>query len=386
MDSTPDGTRVLDAWAFVRRTLDDLTDVVVADAETELELAEGLRVLARITALASEVSLDTDPEAPWFFSMNSPVRLIGGPNPDGEYLLAMIDGRHGYRVRGRRGTSAYLGFQVLAGTGLTPRRMAAYVADRDLTLDADGGFSFVLAPERPAADVLAGDRWIEIPADASAIVVREYIADRSTEVLADLAVEPLAPAGPPGPATGTAAVVAEGLTALAWTALKLMTLHRTIKPELLDAPNTLVTAEAADLGAADTTPDNLYALGSFRLGPDEALVIELEPPQTRYWSVTLENVWHECLEPRRRASSITNAGAVTDPDGVVRIVVAATDPRPGADPLGDAGTLGDADTGATGNWLDTGGRHRGWIVVRWLDNPTAPPLTTRVVSSAGLAR
>jgi hypothetical protein len=273
-------------------------------------------------------------------------------------------------VRGRRGTTAYLGFQVLAGTGLTPRRMAAYVSDRHLEIGADGTFAFVLAPEQPSPDVLGSDRWIPIPADASAIVVREYVADRSAEVPAAIAIEPLERPGPPAPPT--TAAVAEALTAMAWTAMKLMTLHRTIKPELLAAPNTLVTAEAADLGSADTTPDNLYMIGSFRLGPGEALVIELEPPATRYWSVTLENVWHECLEPRRRRSSITNAAAVADPDGIVRIVVAAEDPGTGS---------GSGSGPATANWLDSGGRHRGWIVVRWIDNPTAPPVTTRVVTS-----
>ncbi len=80
--------------------LDDLTASVEAEAETELELLEGLRVLGRATALCSELSLDVDAERPWFFSMNTPARLIGGPNPDGEYFLGMIDGRHRYRVGG----------------------------------------------------------------------------------------------------------------------------------------------------------------------------------------------------------------------------------------------------------------------------------------------
>jgi hypothetical protein len=31
------------------------------------------------------------------------------------------------------------------------------------------------------------------------------------------------------------------------------------------------------------------------------------------------------------------------------------------------------------NWLDTGSRHRGFVIVRWLDNPTAPPLSTKVM-------
>jgi hypothetical protein len=355
-----DGAKLaLESWRLVRQMLDDMTAMVEAEAETELELLEGLRVLGRITALCSEISLDTDPEAPWFFPMNTEVRLIGGPNPDGEYFLAMIDGRHRYRVSGRRGTTAYLGFQVLAGVGLTPRRMGAYLSDRDLVLADDGRFAFVLAAEEPSAEELAGDRWLSIPEDSSAIVVREYIADRAGETCAELAIEALDPPGAPALPTDTG--LAQQLTAMAWTIAKLATLHRTIRPDLLDTPNQLVTAEAADLGAADTTPDNLYMIGTFRLAPDEALVIDIVPPDTRYWAVTIENIWHECIDPRRRRSSITNAHAVAGADGAVRIVVAGHD-------------------GGVDNWLDTGGRHRGFVVIRWLDNPDPPSVVTRVLA------
>jgi len=361
----PSAALTTEGWKLVRQMLDDLTAMVETTAETELELVEGLRVLGRATALCAELSLDVDPDAPWFFSMNSPARLVGGPNPDGEYFLAMIRGSRRYRVRGTRGTSTYLGFQIMAGTGLTPRRMAGHVSDRDLAVGDDGTFAFVLATEEPTADELAGDPWIAIPADASAIVVREYIADRATETLARLSIEPLDPPGPPAPPTDD--LVGEQFTAMAWTIAKLTTLHQTIRPELLDAPNELVAASAAELGGENTTPDNLYALGTFRLAPDEALVIHLEPPETRYWSVTLENIWHECIEPRRRRSSLTNAGAVTGADGMVRVVCAAGDP-------------------GVRNWLDTGGRHRGFVIVRWLDNPEQPALRTEVVPLAGLGR
>ena len=265
MSAVARAPRALEAWRLVRQMLDDMTGVIEADAENELELLEGLRLLGRVTALCSELSLDVDAPAPWFFAMSTEARLVGGVNPDGEYPLAMIDGRYRYRVRGCRGTSAYLGFQVLAGVGLTPRRMAAYVSDRDLAVGDRGDFSFVLAAEEPAAHELAGDQWIAIPEDASAIVVREYIADRSTEVSADLTIEPLdAPTPPPPP---TDEMLAEQLTGMAWTIAKLTTLHRTIRPELLDTPNVLVTAEAAQLGLADTTPDNLYMIGTFHSRP-----------------------------------------------------------------------------------------------------------------------
>jgi hypothetical protein len=361
--TTTGGAQSLEAWALVRQMLDDMVAMVQADAETELELLEGLRVVGRVTALCSELSLDVDHARPWFFSMNSEARFVGGPNPDGEYLLAMIDGARRYRVTGTRGTSAYLGIQVLAGVGLTPRRMTAYVSDSDLDVGPDGRFGFVLASSKPSEADLAGLPWVEVPDDASALVVREYIADRDVETSATLSIEPLdAPGAPPLP---TDEVLAGQLTGMAWTIAKLATLHRTIKPELLEQPNVLVTAEAAELGAADTTPDNLYMIGTYRLAPGEALVLDLEPPATRYWSVTVENIWHECLEPRRRRSSVTNAAAPPGADGTVRVVVAAEDP-------------------GTGIWLDTGGRHRGFVILRWLDNPAAPAVSTHVTRLADL--
>jgi hypothetical protein len=352
-----------EAWALFRKMLDDMSAVIESDAETELETLEGLRVLGRTASLCLELNLDVDPDAPRFFSMATPDRFVGGPNPHGEYYLTMLDGARAYRVRGERGSTVYLGFQVLAGRGLTPRRMATYHSDQDLVVAPDGTFSFVLAAEKPTPRELAGDPWVEMPDDASAMVVREYIADREAERPARLSIEALDPAGPPAT---TDASVAERLTSAAWTMAKLMTLHRTVLPELLERPNQFVTAEAAALGSENTTPDNLYMLAGFRFAEDEALAIELTPPQTRFWSVTLESIWHECIEPRRRRSSISSGDAVVRPDGTVRLVVAHRDP-------------------GAANWLDTGGRGRGFVTFRWLDNPSTPPVTAQVLplSQAG---
>ena len=358
-------TQSLEAWAFVRQMLEDMTAMVTSEAETELELLEGLRVLARVTALCSELSLDVDPEAPWFFSMNTEARLVGGPNPDGEYHLAMIDGRVRYRVTGQRGTVAYLGFQVLAGRGLMPRRQAAYVSDTQLDVDASGAFSLVLSTDGPPADELGGSMWVPIPEDASAVLVRQYVADRAAERPAGFRIECLDPAGSPGPPTD--GMVAEGLSAMGWTIVKLMTLHRTVMPELLDRPNRLATAEAAALGSENTTPDNLYMLGTFRLADGEVLAVEFTPPGNRYWSVTVENIWHECIDPRRRSSTATNATAAVGEDGTVRLLIGARDPG--------------GDGGPPHTWLDTGGRHRGFLTLRWLYHPDPPVVTTSVLTA-----
>lgn len=348
--------KTVEAWAFVQKMIGDITGIVTADAENERELLEGLGVVSRVTALCSELTVEADPELPWFFDMCSPTRLVGGPNPDGRYLLAMIRGDRGYRVTGTRGTTAYLGVQVLAGTGMTPRRMAAYVSDTDMKLDG-GRLALVFSATEPSRAELDGAQWVPIPEDATSIVVREYIADAHTEHPATLHIDPLTTSQPPQKVSDDEA--AEQFTAMAWTIMKLTTLHRTIKPELMQQPNTLVTSEAADLGEADTTPDNLYMLGTFALGDDESLVLEFEPPDTRYWNITLENIWHECLEPRRRHSSVTNKGVTPDADGMVRVAVGAKN-------------------SGHGHWLDTGGRHRGFVVFRWLDNPHPPKVSVDV--------
>ena len=344
-----------EAWKLFRKMLDDMTEMVETDAQNDLEKIEGLRIIARAATLSLELNLDIDKDAPRFYSMDTPARFVGGPNPHGEYYLTMLDGGRAYRVHGERGTSTYVGFQVLAGRGLVPRRMAAYLSDRDLVTDDEGRFAFVLCAQKP--ELLGGAEWVEIPDDASALVVREYMSDPDEQRPARFEIEPLQAPGLP---VLSDELVAEQLTSAAFTMAKLVTLHRTVMPGLLEKPNQFFAAEAAALGSENTTPDNLYMLGSFDLAEDEALVIELAPPRTRYWSVTLENVWHECIEPRRRRSSITNAAAVARADGTVRLVVANRDP-------------------GAANWLDTGGRSRGFITVRWLDNPSTPPVDTKVV-------
>ena len=220
----------------------------------------------------------------------------------------------------------------------------------------------MLAADEPDGAELDGAVWVPIPDDASAVVVRQYIADRSAEVAAELAIAPLDTPGPPTLPTDDD--IAQQMTAWAWTVAKLATLHHSVLPEALDRPNELLTVTAEALGAENTTPDNVYVLGTFRLTEHEALTIEFTPPATRYWNISIENIWHECIDARRRHTSATCAALAPGADGEVRIVVSAAPP-----PSVAAGTS---------EWLDTGGRHRGFVCVRWLDNPVVPDIRTSV--------
>ena len=74
---------------------------------------------------------------------------------------------------------------------------------------------------------------------------------------------------------------------------------------------------------------------------------------------------NECMEPLVRHSSVTNRGIEPEADGTVRLAI------------------GTHDSGH-GHWLDTGGRTRGFVTVRWLDNPQAPEVDVQVMDGKAI--
>ena len=315
-------------------------------------------MVAKMTALCSELSVEADLSGPHFFDMCSDTRMIGGPNPDGRYLLAMIRGDRTYRVTGTRGSTAYLGFQVLAGTGLTPRRMAGYSATPNSNLDSGDVRAGVLRHRAAGRSPRLGT----VGAPSRRTPRRSSCASTSATSRTPNNPRPCAskPSNPMPLRPITDDDAAEQFTAMAWTIVKLATMHRTIKPELLDAAQQLVTAEAAELGGADTTPDNLYMIGTFALRARR--VAGARVPAARHQILERHAGEHLARMPRAAAPAQLGhqQGAYPGGDGIVRIGIGAKD-------FGH------------GHWLDTGGRRRGFIVLRWLDNPEPPDVRTRVL-------
>jgi hypothetical protein len=117
-----------------------------------------------------------------------------------------------------------------------------------------------------------------------------------------------------------------------------------------------------DMGGA---AENVSVWGSWELGPDQALVIEVVPPKALYWSVALGNYWWETIDYANHQSSLNGHQAVLDREGVFRAVVAHRDP-------------------GVANWLDTAGHARGPMIFRWLRADDTPVPLTRVVDLADL--
>jgi hypothetical protein len=115
-----------------------------------------------------------------------------------------------------------------------------------------------------------------------------------------------------------------------------------------------------DMSSMGAAAENRPVIGRWELEPDEALILEVEPPRGVYWSISLGNPWLETIHYGRHQSSLNGHQAVVDPDGLVRFVLCSQDP-------------------GVANWLDTAGHSNGAMLLRCVRTETAPVPRVRVV-------
>jgi hypothetical protein len=335
-------------------TLLELRNMILADAVTDREASEGMRFLLRTITMSMDVSGDGYPPAPHFARMDTHRRKIGGDNPNAEYDNLAWDGRFDYRISGNVGTVDHLSFTVLARSEDGRRRKLGYVNERSLEADEQGNFVLWLTAEKPDEPGV----WIRTEPGVGTTLVRQYVGDRESETLATYRVEvqgrdrfdPLPPS--------TDAEVAAGIGAAIEAMNGLGRLHHYVSPGLDATPNVFMLRNSDDFGADISSVDNLYVIGTYGFEADEALIVEVDAMDVRYWNFAIENPWHESVDYWQRKTSRTHDDVVVDPDGKVRFVVAhARSDHP--------------------NYLETAGHTRGFMTFRWVgERDTKAPLPT----------
>jgi hypothetical protein len=280
--------------------------------------------------------------------------------PDAAYRSATIDGSLNYRITGRLGTAHYLSFQVNEG-------MANHgnLRGDQLELEADGSFVLWVGSQAQSGN------WMPTPPKADFLIVRQFFYDWSSEEAAALQIERVpgpddAAVEPGNPNAPTPDRVARQLSSIAtwlnasakfWVDVEIM---GQMSDRNLFQP---ATAKPESGGAIE----NLNGWGHFDLGPDEALIIDVQPAIALYWSVHLGNFWWESLDYCYRHTSLNGFQATLDADGRFRAVVAHQDP-------------------GVANWLDTCGHRTGPMLFRWIVADHAPDPTCTVVPFSEIRR
>ncbi len=218
--------------------------------------------------------------------------------------------------------------------------------DRDLEFAPDGSFEIICSRE------IHEGNWLALSDDSVALVTRDYHMDPVHGAPTTYEIDAIPAAAPPAPLTDAA--LATRLRAVANFLRELLAITPLPTPP---APNNIADVWAVpDVTYGWAAKDAHYAMGSFDLGPDEALVIEGRSPACVYWGCMLWNPFMQTFDYRYERIGINSEQATYEPDGSWKLVVA------------------DRDPGAP-NWLSTAGHPRGNLFFRYFlaeDMPATP--------------
>jgi hypothetical protein len=336
--------------------------------QSELDRAEGLRYLARLTRLGLDLCFEhADPSFPALLNAWNATTKAGADNPDNHYLNATVRGDYQYRVWGIRGTARSLRFATLANRYASEGRMALTGSLRagDMTFDPDGRFEVAVSREpRPG-------NWLPLEPDSSVLTVRQSLGDRRRELPASVYIERIGGPATPRPLTPKRAD---------WALRGAVSFLERVAGRYADwakwfqaQPNRLHDLKDTPFHEEGGDPRTCYMHGYWCLDPDEALVLETPVPYCEMWNFQLNNYWMESLDYRYYPVCINKPGARYNSDGSLTVIAARS----------DSGLRG--PVGAAGNFLDTTGHRCGMMTFRWTGAQSHPVPVCRVEKLATLS-
>ena len=297
---------------------------------TEQDRLEGYDYLSGRIRMAMQMAFDYDLDRPVFINPTHQYSRQGLDNPDAIYFNAYLREGVEYVVRGRRGTSADLSFQVMGGSYSADSAATSLMAfdDRELEKDADGYFEFRYTAE-PGAKTL---------------IVREVFNDWDTEERGTITIERPDTIGQPAkPLTQKTLarkyeVAARSLVGSIQTWFAFPQFFQYKEPV-----NTLTAPQSTPGGLASQRS----SIGHYELADDEAMIVTLpECTDCAYQAIQIGSDWYASTDYETHQTSLTKAQAATDPDGKMRFVISEQNPH-------------------IANWLETTGHRTGSMMLRW---------------------
>ena len=325
--------------------------------------AEGYRYLSRIARAGLMAFVEhADARAPVLHRVVDETTKLGADNPDNYYQTAALNGAYEYKISGRRNSVAYLSFGTQSGNygqggGLPP---TGYIESDQIEMDGDGNFELVLSRSPREKN------WLPMTADTGTLVVRQTFLDRDAETPADLEIERInCPGHERRPSPLTARQLDEGLQKTGALVAGAPLLFARWAHGFQKHSNELPVFDPQVSLAAGGDPSITYYHSHWAIAPDEALLVEVTPPECDYWNFQLNNYWMESLDYRHHRIHMNKYLARYGEDRSVQLVVAHEDP-------------------GLPNWIETAGHTCGTMCFRWVRAREQPQPRTRLVSLESL--
>jgi hypothetical protein len=301
--------------------------------KTEQDRLEGYDYLAGRIRMAMQMAFDYDLDRPLFVNPTHQFSRQGLDNPDAIYFNAFLREGLEYVVRGRRGTSADLSFQMMGGSYSADSAATSLMAfdDRELDVRPDGTFELTYVAE-PGAKTM---------------IVREVFNDWDTEERGLVTIERADTLGQPAKPLRRERlaqryeVAAKSLVGSIQTWIAFPHFFQYKEPV-----NTLTPPQSTPGGLASQRS----SIGHYELDDDQALVITVPRcDDCSYQAAQVGSDWYASTDYETHQTSLTKAQAQVDPDGRMRFVISET--PPGGTPIA--------------NWLETTGHRTGENILRW---------------------
>ncbi len=327
------------------------------------DLAEGFRWVNRMAAIAFDWVVEkNDPMHPVIFKQQDEYRKFIVDNPDVNYHFCVLDHSQTYRLSGNRGEAPYIGFTFgtdifhwgSGGEEATGTLAQCHIDQFEIA--PDGSFEIVIGPDERSGN------WIKLEPRTQHIAVRETFTRRDRQRPAVLRMDLLGDPIPPPQAAPD-----DYANKLELAANFMLFVVRTCIAMWSGSAGHVNRFSGADGSAhvesqeheVDThcSTEMVYMGGRWLIEKGTALRVRIAAPRRPfvYWGLVLVNPWSESYDYRFAQTSLNNETAQRGDDGVWELIIAAEDP-------------------GVANWLDTGGRHEGQMLLRWVlaDRPPLP--------------
>ncbi|HEY2105047.1 MAG TPA: hypothetical protein VGH29_04650 [Candidatus Binataceae bacterium] len=352
MSAADDGKALAEAMEAFHGHLREAQQLIEQTPGLTLEeRADGYAYLMGLMVnIVQSTMANVDTMHPQFRRGQDTFSKFGLDNPDNLYGGAHIDDTGEYRIKGTRGTATDFMFQIIAGNpgdGSLAKIVSQLDLDR-IQFNPDGGYEIIVSRNPQPGN------WLESGPGASLIVLRQCFGDdwphqRKGEIL----IERIGAEGTPAP-TPTPDQIARRIS----NAGRLLAAHVRYWIDFNDkmVGPTPVNAIAKPWRTVGGIAGQFISAGKYNLADDQALVLTFEPVNVSYANILLADLWwFITYDYRDRQTSYALPGqAWRSPDGKYRYVVSKQDP-------------------GVPNWLDTCGRPRGTIFLRWQGVTGAEP-------------
>lgn len=281
------------------------------------------------------VQISMSPHA--WFGINVPGGRWGIDNPDTQYFLVPLEASSTYIITGKRAAHGPVDSNFSFGS-LDRWSTLGNIGHKQLQIAADGSYRITL----DATPAHGRQNHIQLTPAGDCLIVRNTLADWGSDTVDRLAVKRIA--GPePGPLPTDDSLEATIVTRLHAVLDRVI---NNLQAPVFEQPVNVLPQPGKPGDKAGFLVTQRNALGHFRLGPDQAMIVTVEPGGAAYSTVPVTDVWGVTPDYWRRQSSLNNRQSIPNPDGTITFVVSGWDP-------------------SVANWVDTTGLEEGILMLRW---------------------